>query len=701
MSQSSVYADFWLDNDIYSDYLIRNAVDGKSTIDLIQLSSVRRIISNYVDILTGESVPVYFKAVGDTYNVSGKEIYITTDIRRKKDFDRAVGLALHEAAHTVQSDFDAIRTIPFNAPASIWKFGLKHNIEKPTMERFLKTISNLIEDWFIDDWVLNRFPGYVGYYESCYDYYHNSQIINDLLLSTEFRYPSLLSYEFRLINFPNPLTDLSALPGLEEIARVASISTISRLPSTLDRIDVAYKIVEIVLQHLQKYHERDVTGNSNSKKPRIDIGSFFKNSGGESINEKSTDSTKTIQDVAATLSGKPKPNNPENVAMTTQTSKSPDKEKTKDAMEAVEQQIQFVHGDVDKEDLDAGQKLLLDLIEKHGISLIYVPFIDGGNDAALRVPCIVVKKLTMDLILAGEEVFPMSSFWKDEKGFPQPDSGIEKSVNEGIQLGNKLGRKLVIRRECHSERIIRKKKGKINRRLLHSAGFDADDIFERVKIHQYNRGSLHLTVDASTSMKGEKWEQTLKTCVAICKATSIVDNIHVTVSFRSTQISNGIEFPYVVLAYDSRIDRFSKIKQLFKYLRPAGCTPEGLAFASIIDLFSKASPDEEDRFFMNISDGEPFFRIKSPVTGTTVNYADGNGVEHTRTQVNKIRGLGVEILSYYIESLSDSGVSILFEKSHDTRKNFQIMYGRNAKFIKTDNIEALAKTINEMFLKKN
>ena len=279
MSDNPIYSDFWLDKEKYSDYIDPSPEnkDQAFSIDLIQLASVRRIISNYVDILTGTSVPVFFKAAGDSYNVGGKEIYITTAIKRRKDFDQAVGLALHEAAHTLLTDFDLARSIPFRTPKVIWEFGRKNNIKKQTLEKFLKTMFNIIEDWYIDDWVISRVPGYLGYYEASYNVCFNTPTIDQLLLSNEYRFPSLASYEFRIINFPNPLTDLQALPGLEEIAKTIGISSISRLTTTKDRIAVMFKVVELVLENIQQYHEKLLPQATQGKqgKPRLNVDVFF------------------------------------------------------------------------------------------------------------------------------------------------------------------------------------------------------------------------------------------------------------------------------------------------------------------------------------------------------------------------------------------------------------------------------------------
>ena len=709
MSENPIYSDFWLEKEKYSDYIDSSCEnkDEAFSIDLIQLASVRRIISNYVDILTGTTVPVYFKAIGDSYNIGGKEIYITTAIKKRKDFDQAVGLALHEAAHTLLTDFEIAKNIPFNAPKGLWAFGRKNNIRKQTLERFVKTMFNMVEDWYIDDWVISRVPGYVGYYEASYNVCFNTMEIDQLLLSNEYRHPSLESYQFRIINFTNPLTDLQALPGLVDIAKEVDIPSISRLETTKDRIKVSYKIVDIVLKNLQQYHDKfNPQGAAQAPKKVMSVNDFFKGQGTSQPSDKPTksddskkpsDADRTIKDVADTLGSKPKQADDENKSMASQVSKSSDKELPKEITKSVEQQMQYVHGNFAKAELNPIQKNMLDLIEKHGVVLVYVPVSIEGNDAALKVGCIVVKKLTMELITAGPEIFPMANMWKDMDGNIQPDQATGEAVIKGIALGNKLGRRLLIRREIKRTKQIRRKSGTINKRLLYSVGFDAEDIFERIKLHRWSKGSLHITVDASTSMSGEKWHRTMQMTVAICKATSMVENIHVTVSFRATHRSQGVEMPYIVQAYDSKVDKFSKVKNLFRFLKPTGCTPEGLAFGAIMGLFTDAVPDEKDRYFLNISDGEPYFQMKSPLTGHSFHYADGNGVEHTKNQVNKIRRQGIHILSYYVQD--DSYASLLGD-GHNTKRNFQVMYGKDARFIKTNSVVDLAKTINDLFLKR-
>ena len=169
--------------------------------------------------------------------------------------------------------------------------------------------------------------------------------------------------------------------------------------------------------------------------------------------------------------------------------------------------------------------------------------------------------------------------------------------------------------------------------------------------------------------------------------------------------------PYVILAYDSKVDKFNKVRTLFPYLIPNGCTPEGLAFGAIMSLFDGITPDEEERYFLNLSDGEPCFHMAAPDTGMSLSYTGDTGASHTKTQVDKIRRLGVEILSYFIEDdyykktasmLDPDEQEKLQQHIEDSpqRRDFRKMYGKNAKFIDVNSIVDLAKTINGLFLTK-
>ena len=737
--------DFWLDTEKYSDFIEEGTDPANKTLifsmDMVRLASIRSSVSSFVRILTRQSIPVFFHNTPDSFNYNGKQIYISAKITTKKEFDVAVGLALHEAGHTLLTDFDAVKHAYMNVPKQLWKLSDSKNIRRGSMEKFMYGIWNVIEDRFIDTYVFGEAPGYRGYYAAMYEEMWNSPEIDALLQSDNFRYPSLKSYDFRITNFTNENTDLLALPRLEDIAGEIDISGIRRLETTKDRIECSFKVTEIVLDCLDKQEKFESSGQGKPNRRKLqglaDPRDFFdfgdseskaNESGGDETPEQGQKDgygqdehgeskdvgTEMVKEMHDILTGKDK--HPEilkdNEKAVNQVADEPlTKEALKEIEDVMEKQRKFLRGDVPKEAVSDYQKALLDLIEKHGIIIVQVevPMVIGGNAEAFKVDCVVVHKMSKELVLSGDGMFPMSGAMKMGKDAPEPPDDVAEAVKKGILLGTKLGRKLQIRAEVHPVRQIRRRSGKINRRQLHEAAWDAEDLFHKIQIEQRPEANLHITVDASSSMAGEKWIKTMTAVVAICKASSMIDNVHVTVSFRTTQTTGSTTLPYIVLAYDSKIDKFSKVRTLFPYLVPNGCTPEGLAFGATMSLFDGITPDEEDRFFLNLSDGEPYFHMVAPETKMALSYSGDCGASHTKTQVDKIRRLGVEILAYYIEeswrSPKNNGLTIQaeFKKQMDESPNrvqFRKMYGKNAKFIDVNSIVDLAKTINGLFLTK-
>ena len=690
--------DFWLDTNKYSNFIDQTSDKLVFNIDLVRLASIRTAISNFVRILTRKNIPVYFNDCNMNANCDGKMITISAKINTKQDFDCVVGQSLHEAAHTLKTNFDIIKIAWSNIPHKIFKLSDSKNIRRATIERFIFDIFNVVEDRFIDNYVFNEAPGYRGYYVSLYERFWNSPKVDEYLLSDYFRVPSLKSYLYRIANFTNQNTDLNALPNLYAVAQEINISNIDRLKHTKDRIKTAFKIVEIVLESIEKEieDEKSSGGGNNEQSKLANPNDYF--DFGDSVDV----SKKIINEISDIFNGKnensTKLDESDDIVNKISTSSIP-KEILTEIDNIMECQHYFLSGNLPKEDVTENQKVLLDLIEKHGIVLVQIDCTIPGHASTFKINCIVVQKMTKDLILCGRDVFPLSDIMKIGDRVPEPSLDTLTAVKSGILLGTKLGRKLQIRSELNPINTIRKKCGKINKRQLHEAAYDADDLFYNINIQPYGNVNLHITVDASGSMAGSKWLQTITAVVAICKAASMIDNIHVTVSFRTTQTSGNIELPYVILAYDSKVDKFSKVKNLFPFLSPNGCTPEGLAFSAIMTLFEKISPDENERYFVNLSDGEPYYILNSPDNKININYINDVGTSHTRCQVNKIKQLGIEILSYFItDNYSDIIKSSVGDKS--LVENFRKMYGKNAKFISVNEINGLAKTLNDLFLNK-
>jgi hypothetical protein len=747
---SPAEVDFWMDLDKYANFLKESPNETLTfSIDMVRLSSIRRAISNFVRILTRQNVPVYFNDADANVNFGGKVIYISAQINTKLDFDIAVGQALHEGAHSLKTNFNTIKTSWANVPSHILKLSDSKNIRRASFEKFLHNTWNVIEDRFIDNYVFNAAPGYRGYYVALYDKFWNCPEIDELLISDMHRYPSLDSYSFRITNFTNLNTDLMALPRLEDIAKVIDITNIDRLHKTKDRIEKAFEVVEIVLDCIDKPHlikgmpsqgqgkpSKDKNKNLANPRDYFDFGEESQKANNDEVADEKSDDPSGKGNGSSDAAGKDSKDGEEESDMGNKMineisdvlgNRDPEPEKLKENHDAVskispdgevakdlqkqiknivESQRKFMAGELPKENITDQQKSLLDLVEKHGIVLVQVqmPYLESGDDKNLKVDCVVVNKMTKELIVAGKDVFPLAGVMKLGSTNPEPPKDVADAVKKGISIGSKLGRKLQIRAESNPIKTVRKKWGKINKRQIHEAAFDADDLFFKTFIEEHKDATLHISVDASSSMYGQKWIKTMTSVVAICKAASMVDNVHITVSFRSTQETAGTCLPYIVLAYDSKKDKFSKVRNLFPYLIPCGWTPEGLAFSAIMNLFDGITPDEEERYFLNLSDGEPFFSLKIPETGQYLSYAGDVGASHTKSQVDKIRRHGVEILSYFIDDdlyvpMKKSIKMTAREIENDPkRKIFRKMYGKNAQFINVESIGDLARTINGLFL---
>jgi nitric oxide reductase activation protein len=141
----------------------------------------------------------------------------------------------------------------------------------------------------------------------------------------------------------------------------------------------------------------------------------------------------------------------------------------------------------------------------------------------------------------------------------------------------------------------------------------------------------------------------------------------------------------MLIAYDSRKDSLIKVKTLFKYLRPAGTTPEGLCYEAIMDEMVEGMENRES-YFLNFSDGMPMF------SNDEVDYHYDKAINHTKLMVKKIRERGIKVLSYYISGGYDRDSSIA---------NFKTMYGKDSQFIDVTSVTAVSRTMNKKFLEKN
>jgi len=262
----------------------------------------------------------------------------------------------------------------------------------------------------------------------------------------------------------------------------------------------------------------------------------------------------------------------------------------------------------------------------------------------------------------------------------------QEIINSGLRLGTILGRKLKVRNEDSSLKTTRLDSGRIDRRLISELGFNNDKVFSNTFVEKFSDAFVHVSIDASGSMGGSKWDNTLKSTVALVKAFSMIDGIDCVVTFRSTTNDRIYQehMPFVLVAYDSRKDSIKKIQTIWNTLTPGGTTPEGLCFETLMKSIIRDSKGKES-YFINYSDGMPMFNNKE------MDYYNDNAVKHTRSQVKIMMNNGIKVLSYFISGRYESNTEA---------KDFKTMYGSDSQTVDVTSVVPLARTINKRFVTK-
>ena len=719
MATKTQSSNFWLNREFDVDF-------GKSNKDYTKLAAAQRAIGNFVNIVTGKQIPVVFQNNDSSYT-DGESVVIGTTLDGK-NFDSAVGLALHEGSHIAYTDFDIFKggstLATSNFSTHIRYRGLDPDCNMSNADlKHIKNLLNWIEDRRIDLKVYTNAPGYRSYYESMYAVYFNDKIIDKALQKNAKIIEDWDCYMFHIINFTNPHRNLNALKRLRDIWNLIDLKNIGRLESTMDALDLAcdtYRIIkeavsEVELKKLEKIYE-DHGLLSNEKNPGNSSPESDKSSNTTPSEEREDDpeSDKTDMD------GNAPDSNEEDYDETDDTddqfsgdehdedddsdeSAEEDTDSKDEVREeiivtelsnqdqarlekAIKSQSDFLNGQSKKTGrLSKTQSRLVNAIKESGTETreVYTSM-DGKMNP---VTTVVIKKINAAIICSMPHLFDSwaADYINNVRTIStQSNSSVHKmdvAVQKGILLGKQLGNKLQLRNADKSLKSTRLQTGKIDRRLVAQLGYNNVNVFHRIVTDHFKNYFIHISIDASGSMSGgNKLQNAVTSAVAIAQAASMTNGIRVQISLRGTSHDiSGTEQCVTMYAYDSAHDKLNKIKTYFKYLKTFGLTPEGIAFKSIIkDIKTDAKGDE--LIFINYSDGEP-----TSINGCYRNY---DGVEFTRTVINEMQSYNISILSYFIyEAISNSTV-----------RSFKRMYGANAQFIQTDNMMEVAKTMNNKFL---
>ena len=681
------YTNFW--NDIQRQTSIVEDDFVKPKVDHIALAGYRRAIANFVNIVTNRSdIKVRYQQNGDSYT-DGKVVTIGSKID-EKNFDHVVGLALHEGSHILLSDFNFLRQLRQNIPHEIMMTGEDLGFTENEVMGHLKNMLNYVEDRRIDYYVFTTSPGYKGYYHKMYDKYFHSNAITKALRDNTFGNENTLdNYMNRIINFTNKESDLDALPDLKKIYK-RIFSSVKHLDDMNGAFNVACDCLSMVYNNITPKTDVDGEqvgegGNGGQGQSKSDM---YDKAAKQLQNGDYQGYQQTMDDIKNTDWSEVKNNLAINEVVEMENPYSnltPNQAKT--LTNALNRQKDFMNGEQKKVGrLTKKDSSIVQSMEESGVEQKSVgrdvqqsEWKSAGKNFKGTTNVLFVKKITQQMI--DDNVFPSLLQSSGYYG-----GRTQESVTAGKKLGTILGKKLQVRSESRTLKNSRLDSGRIDKRLIAELGFGNSKVFSTTFVEQYNDAILHISVDASGSMGGDKWRNTMTAVVAICKAASMISGLDVVVSFRTTHHSgqryNGQ--PMVAIGYDSRVHKFRKIENLWPNLYPGGTTPEGLCYEAIMKDFVP-SASNRDSYFLNFSDGMPMFGDDG------FDYYGHEALQHTKKQVKEIIKKGIKVMSYFIGDSYDN------DRNMD---DFKTMYGKDAEFVDVTKVSSLAKTMNNLFLEK-
>lgn len=700
IKQHKLASDFWMDEDIMESSIQKGD-------DIMELSSYRRAVANFVRIVTGENIPVRYSTGQESYT-NGKEVTISASTKLE-DRDCMVGLALHEGSHCILTDFEFLRSLHYEFGDENSRHGVSVKTSKfydnaDRLERSitmakhswewrhrLKDMINYVEDRRIDAFITATAPGYRPYYQALYDKYFNSKVIDKGLASADYRTEEWESYLFRILNLTNPKRDLKALQKLEHIWNTLDIANINRLKSTADAAEVAFDMLYAVYESIVEAENKQIAEGGQPKpkegeqpqgsngsapmsgdteRPESDDNPMDGQGGGE---PESGDEDDDEDSDTGTASGPGSEDDGYDDEIDDQNYDQLSDSDRRKLQKKIEEQRNMNNGSVKKKKMSKKSAEMINSIDDSDIQIQSVAT-DMG-----KFQVTVVRRFNKRLAETVD-----GGLW-----YRTPDKRLQEYIDKGIQQGTVLGKKLKVRAEERSTRFNRLRSGKIDKRMIHTAGFNNESIFDRLETFTYKPGIIHISIDNSGSMGGKKFNQSMQTAAAIAKACSMIENMDCVISLRSTgYMAGGKDTAMIVIAYDSRRQGINEMRILLPYLHCTGATPEGLCFHAIMEEILKSSSGK-DSFFLNFSDGAPYYSDYS--NNRSIAYSGESAYRHTRQQVNKMIGEGINVISYYISD---------YKRDADYYEcvAMRTMYGRDAQFINVEDINAVAKTINTKFL---
>lgn len=709
------HSSYWLDKDLWNDDE-ETSVERLDVARIARLAAVRRAIANFVSILSGKNLPVMYSSGKQSYT-DGESVVISAEEDTSK-FDTMVGLALHEGSHILLSDFSVIRALSnirtdlnnhivphwwiansrdWNSksyqcdnvldnilPKSLqsvlgsapdrryYDDNSKYYKHATRMLKDIQDIMNILEDRRIDMWVYRNAQGYRPYYDALYNkYFFTAEIGKNLRFNPEWREITIENYINRLLLCIHPASDSDAMPGLRELINMMDLQNIERVAHDVDwntiqkvptfnEMPTLWKEACNLYAHILKFTGLAIQQNT-APQPPVDSFEELLNNPQSDLPNLDGAPTMTPVPVEQDVKGKKK-------------IPTPGKFNSKKAQKELKDIQKVMDGQVKKKSITKAEKEAVEALDKADAKMV-----DIKGDGIKSGKCMITRKVTKALL--DQDWFIFGSNWTSQS--------VDAAIAAGRRMGAILHHRLQVRNDPMMTKQTRLPNGGLDRRLLAQLGMEITSVFQKSRVDSHKPVVLHLSLDASGSMNGKKWEKVVTVATAIAYVSSKLQNVECVISVRG-----GNDLPMVAILFDSRKDQYNSFTSIMRHIRPAGATPEGLAFKATLDLILEYT-DSHDVYFINFSDGEPAFswaEKKGPYS-TYINYGGDFAAEHTRKQIRTMREAGVKILSYFI---SDG----TWKPSATSKRLFDLMYGQDASYVDVKNAGEVLRTLNKLLLNR-
>lgn len=732
------HSSYWLDDDLFGDDEendgpeYQRGEDAEKLMRIARLAAIRRAISNFVSIMSGKNIPVQFSQGKESYT-DGMQVVISADEDPSR-FDPMVGLALHEGSHVLLSDFgflkflEQIREIytlhgssdrlqkllppelsalippaPLGPTAFV---SLEQYAQHPywttsiEMLNDIQFLMNMMEDRRIDKYVYTHAKGYRPYYDALYNkYFFTPEMGKNLRFNPAWREITVQNYLNRLLYMFHPDAKDDALPGLRELIKLVDLPNIDRVGPAYDRM------ILVNGQSVAAWRNNPVTGAVYDTTPMLfqeacKIYAHILKLVGTAQNGARTPSQpqspveKQMAEQPEALEGLP---NLDIMPPTDELTPSPVESDTgkngnkapkvgkfneKKAEKELADMKKLMEGKLKKKSVSASDAAAISALEEASADMVDLKGngIPGGK-------CMVTRRVSEKMF--GQDWFIFYRPYRTQEH-------LDRVMTAGKRMGQILLHRLQVRNDPLMTKYNRLPAGNIDRRMLAQLGMDMTSIFHKMQVDTHKPVMLHLSLDASGSMAGNKWDKVQTVAVALAYLGSKMRNVETVISVRG-----GHEIPIVSVLFDSRRDQFNTFVRLFRKIGVAGSTPEGLCFKATMGLITECT-NTHDVYFINFSDGEPAFHVSAgnelgrrrrrSSTFTDVYYGGELAHNHTREMVDQMRAAGVKVLSYFISEKKYVG--------EYTMRVFRKMYGADATFVDIKNAGEVLITLNKLLLKR-